>query len=244
MCFHNYTSHNGCGHLGESHTQPWTLCESAVARLNNLRGPNSPPLSPPTTAYPPPKRSSSTRRFFSLSGTLSRSNTNSSSTSRRTVSGPGTSTPRKSTSSYGSYAPTTALDYSKLPDHQLQAAKCEYPTKRTYVTRDMRVCKNCERGISDMRSMLARYDKTGSVMGTSAFERFLRKEGEGGGEREGDYTVPLDDDDDCAVYGARQAIIMGFPETELNAEGPKGLGTMTNKAEMYGNGYFAEPGRY
>lgn len=243
MCFHNYTSHNGCGHLGESHTQPWTLCDHALHRLNALRGPNSPRLSPPVANSPPPKRSSSSRRFFSLSGTLSRSSTNASSTSRRAVSGPsGMMTPRASTSSYGSYVPTMALDYSTLPDHQLIAVKCENPTKRTHVTREMRVCKNCERGIADMRNMLARYDKTGSVMGTSAFERFLRREGEGGGDREGDFTVPLDDGEDGAIFGARQAIIMGFPESDLNGEGPKGLGTMANKE--YGNGYFADPNRY
>ncbi|KAF2853036.1 hypothetical protein T440DRAFT_466047 [Plenodomus tracheiphilus IPT5] len=244
MCFHNYTSHNGCGHLGESHTQPWTLCDTALGRLNTLRGPNSPPLSPPTPTFPPPKRSSSTRRFFSLSGTLSRSSTNASSTSRRAVSGPsGMMTPSESTSSYGSYAPTMALDYSTLPDHQLSAVKCENPTKRTHVTRDMRVCKPCERSIGDMRNMLARYDKTGSVLGTSAFERFLRREGEGGGEREGDFTVPLDAGEEGGAFGARQAIIMGFPESELNADGPKGLGTMGGNKE-YGHGYFAEPGRY
>lgn len=146
--------------------------------------------------------------------------------------------------------PTRPLDYSTLPDHQLVAVKCENPIQRTHVTRDMRVCKNCECAIADMRNMLARYDKTGSVMGTSAFERFLRKEGEGGGEREGDVTIPLEDDANGAIYGARQAIIMGFPESDLNSEGPRGLGTLTDKEYAYGNthshDYFAAagPNRY
>lgn len=72
--------------------------------------------------------------------------------------------------------------------------------------------------------MLTRYEKTGSIMGTAAFEKFLRWEGEGGGDREGDVTVPLyDDEDEGGVFGARQAIVMGFSESELDAQGPKGL---------------------
>lgn len=74
--------------------------------------------------------------------------------------------------------------------------------------------------------MLERYDKTGSVRGTIAFDKFLKWEGQGGGEREGDLTVPLDDGDDGNIYGARQAIILGHPESKMNAEGPRGLGTM------------------
>lgn len=74
--------------------------------------------------------------------------------------------------------------------------------------------------------MLARFDKTGSVRGTVAFEKFLKWEGDGGGEREGDLTIPLDDGSDGGSFGARQAIIMGYPESALNADGPKGLGTL------------------
>jgi hypothetical protein len=74
--------------------------------------------------------------------------------------------------------------------------------------------------------MIQTYDKTGSIRGTTAFEKFLKWEGEGGGEREGDLTVPLNDDDDAGFFGARQAIILGHPESALNAEGPKGLGTL------------------
>ncbi|EUC33770.1 hypothetical protein COCVIDRAFT_83925 [Bipolaris victoriae FI3] len=225
MCYHNYSQHNGCGHIGESHEHPWTLCDRAIQRLNNLRGPGSPPVSPPATA--PPKRTSSTRRFFSLSGQLSRSNTSASTSSRRS----GASAPRTSVSSSGSYTYTVELDYSTLPDHQLAAVRCADPTRRTYVSRGMVVCKECARWIEAMRSMIQFYDKKGSVRGTAAFEKFLKWEGEGGGEREGDLTVPLDDGDDGAVYGARQAIILGHPESAMNAEGPRGLGTLEREME-------------
>lgn len=63
-----------------------------------------------------------------------------------------------------------------------------------------------------MRSMIERYDKTGSIRGTAAFEAFMRWQGEGGGEREGDLTVPLDDSLDGVALGAREAIILGHPE--------------------------------
>ena len=63
-----------------------------------------------------------------------------------------------------------------------------------------------------MRSMIERYDKTGSIRGTAAFEAFMRWQGEGGGEREGDLTVPLDDSLDGVALGEREAIILGHPE--------------------------------
>ncbi|EOA86786.1 hypothetical protein ACJQWK_08218 [Exserohilum turcicum] len=223
MCFHNYSQHNGCGHIGESHEHPWTLCDAAIQRLNDLRGPGSPPLSPPATVPSSPpkhKRAPSTRRFFSLSGQLSRSNTSTSTSSRRSAS----SAPRKSDSSAGSYTYTVELDYATLPDHQLAAVRCAEPTRRTHVSRGMVVCKDCARWIEAMRTMIHFYDKKGSVRGTAAFDKFLRCEGEGGGEREGDLTVPLDDEDGCGAFGARQAIILGHPESAMNAEGPRGRG--------------------
>ena len=39
----------------------------------------------------------------------------------------------------------------------------------------MRVCKECERWIREMQFMIARWEKTGSVRGTSAFEEFLKE---------------------------------------------------------------------
>lgn len=79
-----------------------------------------------------------------------------------------------------------------------------------------------------MRHMIERYDKTGSIRGMGAFEKFLKFEGEGGGEREGDLTVPvpLDNGDEGGPFVARQAIILGHPESAMNAEGPRGLGTL------------------
>jgi hypothetical protein len=82
-----------------------------------------------------------------------------------------------------------------------------------------------------MRSMVSRYDKTGSIRGTGAYEKFLKWEGEGGGESEGDLTVPVDDGDGGGAFGARQAIIMGLPESAMNAEGPRGLGTLEREGD-------------
>lgn len=38
--------------------------------------------------------------------------------------------------------------------------------------------------------------------------------GRGGGERDGDLTVPLDDSVDGVASGAREAIILGHPEVQ------------------------------
>ena len=165
----------------------------------------SPPLSPPT-AGAPVKRSASTRRFFSLSQTISRST---STASRRTVSS--LDDARDSSTYFSPVEPANALNYATLPDHQLNAVRCGDPTKRTQISREMNVCKECKRWIGDMRSMIERYDKTGSIRGTVAFEAFLRWQGEGGGEPDGDLTVPLDDGVDGVVSGAREAIILGHP---------------------------------
>jgi hypothetical protein len=71
-----------------------------------------------------------------------------------------------------------------------------------------------------MRSMLARYDKTGSIRGTGAFEKFLKPEGDALGEQDDDVTIPLDDCDDNGVaLGARQAIVMGHPAGVLDGDG-------------------------
>lgn len=72
-----------------------------------------------------------------------------------------------------------ALNYATLPDHQLVGVRCAKPEMRTHVSREMDVCKDCKRGIDDMRHMLGRYDKTGCIKGTGAFEKFLRQ-GSGG----------------------------------------------------------------
>jgi hypothetical protein len=82
----------------------------------------------------------------------------------------------------------------------------------------MDVCKSCKRGIDDMRSMLGRYDRTGCIKGTGAFEKFLKCVPDG---VEDDLTVPLDDSVDGVQLGARQAIVMGYPEDALG--GKRGL---------------------
>jgi hypothetical protein len=109
-----------------------------------------------------------------------------------------------------------ALDYATLPDHQLLSVRCVNPIKRTHVSREMDVCKSCKRGIDDMRSMLGRYDKTGCIKGTGAFEKFLKCVADG---VEDDLTVPLDDSVDGVQLGARQAIVMGYPENAIGGKG-------------------------
>jgi hypothetical protein len=165
MCYANFTQHSGCGHIGESSTQPLTLCDTALHRLYALRGPNSPPLASPVHhqpgVFPPPKRSASMRRFLSLSQTLSLSRTPSSAsrTARAGAGGAdGRSTPR---SAAASFSPTTTvaadIDYASLPVHQLNAVKCAEPVRRSQVASDMDVCPECKRALVDMRSMLERY---------------------------------------------------------------------------------------
>jgi hypothetical protein len=221
MCHHNFVQHNGCGHIGESHSAPWTLCASALARLSALRGPNSPPLSPAAGA--PPKRTPSTRRFLSLSRTLSRSASGAGARPVQVASS--RSSMMSGAGSVGEEyfgAPEMEIDTASVPAHQVQAVKCAAPTKRTRVSSEMKVCKECARWIADMRSLVQRFDKTGSVKGTAAFEAFLKGRGEGGGEDAGDLTVPVDEDEG-GVFGARQAIILGHPEEAIGM--PRGLGT-------------------
>lgn len=152
MCYTNFTQHSGCGHIGESSTQPLTLCDDAIHGLYSLRGPNSPPISPQTPQFfAPPKRSASKRRFLSLSQTLSRA---SSTTSRQS----GRSSVRSANSSF---TPSTTVpvnvDYASLPVHQLNAVKCKEPVRRSQVASDMDVCPECKKALMDMRSMLERY---------------------------------------------------------------------------------------
>ena len=160
----------------------------------------SPPLSPAAPTPAPVRRSASTRRFFSLSQTISRST---STASRRTLSSP--DSPHDSTY-FSPVEPANKLNYATLPDHQLNAVRCAEPSKRSQISREMNVCKECKRWIGDMRNMIDRYDKTGSIRGTAAFDAFLKWQGEG---EEGDLTVPLDDSVDGVALGAREAIILG-----------------------------------
>ncbi|KAF2182473.1 hypothetical protein K469DRAFT_233931 [Zopfia rhizophila CBS 207.26] len=174
MCYHNYTCHNGCGHIGESHISPITLCADAEQRLALRRGPMSPPLptSPPpknTFPFPPPKHRPTSKlhkRIASFSASISRTTSSASmASSRRAVSGPS----RTSTSSFASSGAELGI-----ADHELEAVKCERPQKRSLVSNGMDVCKECGKWVREMRFMLERFDKTGSVRGTGAFEEFLK----------------------------------------------------------------------
>lgn len=165
----------------------------------------SPPLSPSLPAAAPVKRSASTRRFLSLSQTISRS---ASTASRRT-----TAPPQDAGDAYFAPAdPRAPLNYTTLPDHQLNAVRCHNPAKKSQISREMDVCKACKRWIGDARRMLERYDKTGSIRGTGAFEAFLRWQDGSDATQEGDLTVPLGDSVDGVCLGAQEAIILGYPE--------------------------------
>ncbi|KAF2268698.1 hypothetical protein CC78DRAFT_529698 [Lojkania enalia] len=172
MCFHNYTQHNGCGHIGEVHDCPWALCADAEKRLAEYRGTTtlpSPPLSPPTMSFPLQKRRSTTKRFFSFN-TPSRHTSSASTSSRRTVSQPPNSLSRASTSSFADSG------NGGIADHELEAVKCrgEKIERRTMVSNEMQVCKECKKWIREMRFMIERFDKTGNIRGTKAFEEFLK----------------------------------------------------------------------
>lgn len=70
-----------------------------------------------------------------------------------------------------------------ITDYESEAIKCrneEDLQKRTLVSSKMQVCKVCQKWIREMQSMIQRYDKTGSVKGTRAFEEFLKFKSCGG----------------------------------------------------------------
>jgi hypothetical protein len=63
-----------------------------------------------------------------------------------------------------------------IPGHEFETVKCKAPDvhRRTTVSSQMEVCKECQKWIREMRFLVQRYDKTGCVKGTRAFEEFLR----------------------------------------------------------------------
>lgn len=65
--------------------------------------------------------------------------------------------------------------------------------------------------------MLSCYDRNGSIKGTHAFERFLKVDGDRAELVEDDLTIPLDDQVGGIALGARQAIILGHPETAMDS---------------------------
>ncbi|PSN61751.1 hypothetical protein BS50DRAFT_651147 [Corynespora cassiicola Philippines] len=194
MCQHNSTRHNGCGHMGESHTHPYTLCPHALEKLSTLRGPNTAPLYSQAPSAPNTLKRSNTstsqkpsffRRFTSMPA---RSNTTASappppSTRRprhsRSASTPGGAQPRASTSAQRPAGPVT--------DHELKVVLCrgEALEERTVVSSEMQVCKECQYWIEQMRELVTQYKKSGSVKGFMAFREFLEGSGGRGRERRG-----------------------------------------------------------
>ncbi|KAF2650573.1 hypothetical protein K491DRAFT_697143 [Lophiostoma macrostomum CBS 122681] len=176
MCWHNLTQHSGCGHIGEAHHEPWTLCPQALERLEANRGPSSPPFIPPQIQPAPPTRLPTTSKTRKLTRTISdavRSNPKRGA-EPRSVSGPNIS--RSSTSSM-----PTISSYRDLPDHVLERVKCTGSeiNERTQVDasaggKRMNVCKDCKASIKDMCAMLDMYNKNGSIKGTAAFRKFLQ----------------------------------------------------------------------
>ncbi|KAL5412276.1 hypothetical protein PMIN04_009925 [Paraphaeosphaeria minitans] len=214
MCYANFTQHSGCGHIGESSTQLVTLCDEAIQRLYSLRGPNSPSISSPTqptSFFPPPKCSASKRRFLSLSQTLSRTSSIAPRFSRSSgsTSVDGRSAPRSAAASFSPITTVAAdIDYANLPVHQLNAVKCRELISRSQVANNMDVCPECKKALVDMRSMLERYDKTGSIRGTTAFEQFLRFADDRKYTTYGDVTIPVRDSV-AGEHGAMRAIVLG-----------------------------------
>lgn len=97
----------------------------------------------------------------------------------------------------------------------------------------MQICKTCKRWVEDMRDMIARYDKTGSVKGNRAFDKFLLNEGDGTGTKDDDVTIPLDDDIAGMPLGARQAIVMGYSENAMGEGGLEALERELNRQKGF-----------
>ncbi|KAF2729750.1 hypothetical protein EJ04DRAFT_555904 [Polyplosphaeria fusca] len=179
MCYHNYTSHPGCGHLSESPSHPWTLCAPALDRLSALRGPSSPPLVPlqftPATGLP--KRQSTISRL--RKGFIERAAASMKEGGRRSVSdpAPGFSFSRSSTMSNISTADTGP----SWTDAEIKAVKCAVPKARGVVGGSGlgTVCQECRVWIERMRDMILGFDGGKGVRGTGAYEEFLRARGVG-----------------------------------------------------------------
>ncbi|KAF2709063.1 hypothetical protein K504DRAFT_468271 [Pleomassaria siparia CBS 279.74] len=186
MCWLNYSQHMGCGHYGPPATNAYSLCVVGQKALLDRRGPSSPPLMSPSSAPAPPplKRSSTLGRFFESSVKRSASTT----TARRAVSGPsgGTSASRlsmeTSTVRFGLDVTPGSQRNATITDAELKAVLCkgEELKKRARVWNgdEINICIKCKETISDMRFMIERLDKTGSIKGTKAFTDFLQLRGE------------------------------------------------------------------
>ncbi|KAF2248970.1 hypothetical protein BU26DRAFT_309303 [Trematosphaeria pertusa] len=179
MCWHNYTQHSGCGHIGECYGHnKFQPCDAAWQRLAAQRGPSSPPPIPQHITFPlgpPPKPASKgsliKRPFRSMSNSVKRSPTTASTTSTRSASNPTESIPRSSTSSFSA---TGGLVWG-MSDHEWEMYQCTPLTERVIVSSGKStLCPECKKWVDEMRDMLFRLEKSNSVMGTAAFREFLR----------------------------------------------------------------------
>ena len=73
-----------------------------------------------------------------------------------------------------------------VTDHEIKEILCEEPGKRTRVASggEMQICELCRKSVDDMRFMIQRFEKTGSVKGTKAFEDFLKLRGDAVGGKD------------------------------------------------------------
>jgi hypothetical protein len=164
MYHHNFTQHVGCGHISETHLQPWTLCTDAEKRLSERLGQAMQPSPPQGSTYVQRNASSSS------SGLRQRLKV-------RLLLSPTSNTP----SSYASPTSTPSLaSLHGLPMHEIQAITCMKSVQRTHTSAGakMDVCGECKVWMSAMWSMLERYDKTGCIKGTRAYDEFLRDKAE------------------------------------------------------------------
>lgn len=73
-----------------------------------------------------------------------------------------------------------------VTDHEIKEILCEEPKKRTRVVSgsEMKICSVCMKAVEDMRFMIERFEKTGSVRGTNAFEELLKLRGDAAGGKD------------------------------------------------------------
>jgi len=161
MCYINITIHNGCGHRAPSTSDPYTLCDAALARLAAATGNSADSLPMPPPPPPKSKRMSTNSGRFSSFKALGRTSSTSSMLSKRSVSDSVTS-------------PTSSSFAWKPPPHMMIAARCEVPEERERANSGMDVCAECQKWINEMRFLVERYDRTWNVKGCKAFDEFLR----------------------------------------------------------------------
>jgi hypothetical protein len=73
-----------------------------------------------------------------------------------------------------------------ITDHEMKEILCEEPERRMRVGSggEMQICTVCRKSIEDMRFMIERFEKSGSIRGTTAFDEFLRLRGDAVGGKD------------------------------------------------------------